>query len=134
MMSLIHDINNAVGMAKRWGMLVWQAGLHPCLEIYVYDTRAADPCEKEPFRSSGADNLDDAMQMLFDLSNQGYEIFQTWGNPGIVSVFVRPSLDHSTNIDVDLMNSIAALFEEFEEDDYDDKPIDSGHHKPWTRP
>ena len=105
-MSLIHDIDIAVGAAKRWGIIKWKVELDIC----VYSARAEDTEEIRPFHFMVANNLDDAMQMLFDLSNRGYEIFQTCGNSGIVSFLVQPSVDHSTNIDVDVMNSIEALF------------------------
>ncbi len=112
MMSLIRDIDLAVVVAKRWGwgMIKWQVGLN----IRIYDTRVADTCETvvvdRPTDDLVVHNLDDAMQKLFDLSTQGYEIFQIWGDPGLVSFLVQPSLDHSTNIDIDVMNSIVALF------------------------
>lgn len=114
-MSLIRDIAIAVGVAKRWGMgdlrgEEWQV----VLNIRVYDTRVADTGEEvvvvRPTDDFVVNNLDDAMQKLFDLSNQGYEIFQTWGDPGMVSFFVQPSLDHSTNIDVDVLERISTLF------------------------
>lgn len=106
MMSLMHNIDLAVVEAKRWGMIKWKMELDIC----VYDTRASDPEEIIPFHFMVANNLDDAMQMLFDLSNRGYEIFRTSGNSGIVLILVHPSVDHSTNIDVEVLDRISALF------------------------
>ena len=105
-MHLIRDIDIAVGEAKRWGVIKWKMELDIC----VYDIRASETEEIRPFHFMVADNLDDAMQMLFDLSNQGYEIFQTCGNTGIVSFLVQPSVDHSTNIDVEVLDRISTLF------------------------
>ena len=107
MMLLIHDIDIAIGEAKRGGMIKWKVELDIC----VYNTRASDPGAKiRPYHLMVANNLDNAMQMLFDLSNQGYEIFQTCGNTGIVSFLVQPSVDHSTNIDVEVLDRISTLF------------------------
>ena len=106
MMSLIRDLDLVVGGAKRWGMIRWKVELDVC----VYATRKSDTEEDMPFKCMFADNLDDAMQMLFDLSNQGYEIFQTCGYSGIVSLLVQPSVDHSTNIDIEVLDRISALF------------------------
>ena len=106
MMSLIRDIDIAVGEAKRWGIIKWKMELDIC----VYATRVSDTEEEMPFNFMVANSLDDAMQMLFDLSNRGYEIFQTSGNSGIVSILVHPSVDHSTNIDVEVLDRISTLF------------------------
>jgi hypothetical protein len=113
-MHLIRDIDVAVGVAKRWGMLKadrwgmnkWKMELDVC----VYDTQVSDTDENMPFHFMFADNLDDAMKMLFDLSNRGYEIFQTCGHTGIVSFLVQPSVDHSTNIDIYVLDRISTLF------------------------
>jgi hypothetical protein len=106
MMHLIRDIDISVGVAKHWGMIKWKVELDVC----VYATRVSDTEEEMPFNFMVADNLDDAMQMLFDLSNRGYEIFQTCGNSGIVSLLVQPSVDHSTNIGIEVLDRISALF------------------------
>jgi len=106
-MLLIHDIDIAIGEAKRWGMIKWKVELDIC----VYNTRASDPGAKiRPYHLMVANNLNDAMQILFDLSNRGYEIFHTCGNSGIVSILVQPSVDHSTNIDIEVLERISALF------------------------
>jgi hypothetical protein len=106
-MHLIRDIDIAVGEAKRWGM-------SKCpnmeLNVCVYAVRVSDTEEEMPFHFMFAYNLDDAMQMLFDLSNQGYEIFQTRGDTEIICLLVQPSVDHSTNIDVEVLDRISALF------------------------
>ena len=107
MMSLIRDIDLALGVAKRWGMSRFP---DMELDICVYDTRESEIGQNTPFHFMVANNLDDAMQMLFDLSNRGYEIFQTCGNTGIVALLVQPSVDHSTNIDVEVLDRISTLF------------------------
>ena len=106
-MHLIRDIDIAVGVAKRWGMSKFP---DMELDICVYNTRASETEEEKPFHFMVANNLDDAMQILFDLSNQGYEIFQTCGNTGIVALLVQPSVDHSTNIDIEVLDRISTLF------------------------
>ena len=106
-MHLIRDLDIAIGLAKRWGMSKF-----PDMElnVCVYDTRVAPKDEDKPFHFMIANNLDDAMQLLFDLSNQGYEIFQTCGNGGVVALLVQPSVDHSTNIDIEVLDRISTLF------------------------
>ena len=107
MRTLIRDIDIAIGLAKRWGMSKFP---DMELDVCVYATRVSESDEVNPFNFMFANNLDDAMQMLFDLSNQGYEIFQTCGNTGIVSLLVQPSVDHSTNIDIEVLDRISTLF------------------------
>ena len=107
MRTLIRDIDIAIGLAKRWGMSKFP---DMELDVCVYATRVSDTDDSKPFHFMFANNLDEAMQILFDLSTQGYEIFQTCGNTGIVSLLVQPSVDHSTNIDIEVLDRISTLF------------------------
>ena len=101
MKHLTNDIDIAVMNAKKWGYVEFPSTE---LDICVLDT------EDKALRFMFETNLDDAMQMLFDLSRRGYEIFRVFGNMGIVSLFVHPSVDHSTNIDIEVLDRISTLF------------------------
>ena len=101
MKHLVNEIDIAVRNAKKLGVCKFP---FMELDICVHDT------EDMEFRFMFATNIDDAMQNLFDLSNRGYEIFRVLGNMGIVSLFVRPSIDHSTNIDIEVLDGISTLF------------------------
>ena len=102
MKHLTNEIDIAVRNAKKWGYVEFPSTE---LDICVLDTD--DKTSYFMFET----NLDDAMQMLFDLSRRGYEIVRVSGNMGIVSLFVQPSDEnHSTNIDIEVLDRISALF------------------------
>lgn len=80
------------------------------LDICVYDNRPDGTPENDVFWFMWANTIDDALSILFDLSNRGYEIFQSSANSGIISILVQPSTDHSTNIDLPVIELISSLF------------------------